>query len=132
MRGLFDAHEIVKIGFDDYNWKFLKPCLEHANFSDEEIAKFEPFRQGLKSMTPALRELEVRLVSKQLKHGNHPVLAMCAANAVVVGDSGARKFEKQKARGRIDGMVALAMAVGVMPIEEQYPIIGGDYEMTSV
>ena len=34
----------------------------------------------------------------------------------MVGDSGARKFDKQRARGRIDGMVALAMAVGVMPV----------------
>jgi phage terminase large subunit-like protein len=52
-----------------------------------------------------------------LKHGKHPVLNMCAANARVVGDSGARKFDKKTARGRIDGMVALAMAVGVMPQE---------------
>ena len=69
-------------------------------------------------MTPALRELEVRLMNGQLRHGNHPVLTMCSANAVVVGDSGARKFDKKKARGRIDGMVALAMAVGVMPQAE--------------
>lgn len=68
-------------------------------------------------MTPALRELETRLVTGRLKHGNHPVLSMCAANAVVVGDSGARKFDKGKARGRIDGMVALAMAVGVSNTE---------------
>ena len=42
-------------------------------------------------------------------------------NAVVVGDSGARKFDKAKARGRIDGMVALAMAVGVMPTAGEPP-----------
>ena len=40
---------------------------------------------------------------------------MCAKNATVVGDSGARKFDKRKQTRRIDGMVALAMAVGVMP-----------------
>jgi phage terminase large subunit-like protein len=35
---------------------------------------------------------------------------------VTVNDpAGNRKFTKQKATGRIDGMVALAMAVGVMP-----------------
>jgi phage terminase large subunit-like protein len=68
-------------------------------------------------MTPALRELETRLLGRQLRHGNNPILEMCARNAKVVGDSGARKFDKKKARGRIDGMVALAMAVGVMPAE---------------
>jgi len=41
---------------------------------------------------------------------------MCCANAKVVGDSGARKFDKKTARGRIDGMVALAMAIGVIPV----------------
>jgi phage terminase large subunit-like protein len=44
---------------------------------------------------------------------------MCAKNAKVVGDSGARKFDKKHQRGRIDGMVALAMACGVMPIEDE-------------
>jgi phage terminase large subunit-like protein len=52
-----------------------------------------------------------------LAHGNHPVLTMCAANAVAVSDpAGNRKFDKKKTTGRIDGMVALAMAVGVMPM----------------
>ena len=50
-----------------------------------------------------------------LRHGNHPILEMCAKNATVIGDSGARKFDKRKQTRRIDGMVALAMAVGVMP-----------------
>jgi phage terminase large subunit-like protein len=41
---------------------------------------------------------------------------MCAANAITVNDpAGNRKFTKQKSTGRIDGMQALAQAVGVMP-----------------
>jgi phage terminase large subunit-like protein len=73
------------------------------------------------------RDLEVKLLNSQLRHGNHPVLTMCAANAVVVGESGARKFDKAKARGRIDGMVSLAMAVGVMPQEKAPPL--PEYQM---
>jgi phage terminase large subunit-like protein len=109
---------VQKLAFDRYNMKFLKPWLEKAGFSEAELEKFVEFGQGTQSMTPALRELEVKLLNTQLKHGDHPVLNMCAANAVVVGDSGARKFDKAKARGRIDGLVALAMAVGVMPMPE--------------
>jgi phage terminase large subunit-like protein len=49
-------------------------------------------------------------------HGNNPVLKMCAANSKIIMDpAGNRKLDKQKSTGRIDGMVALAMAVGVMP-----------------
>ena len=115
LRGVFDQCAIEKIGFDRYNMKHLRPWLNKAGFSEKEMEKFQEFGQGTQSMTPALREFEVMLLNKKLKHGGHPVLNMCARNAVVVGKSGARKFEKSRSRGRIDGMVALAMGIGVMP-----------------
>lgn len=119
MRGLFDRCDVQKIAFDRALFEHLKPWLVKANFSEEEIEKFVPYGQGTLSMTPALRALEVKLLGKQLRHGNHPILEMCAKNAKVVGDSGARKFDKKHQRGRIDGMVALAMACGVMPLETE-------------
>lgn len=119
LRGVFDRCDVQKIAFDRYNMRFLKPWLEEEGFSDKELEKFVEFGQGFASMTPALRELEVKLLNANLKHGNHPVLSMCAANARVTGDSGARKFEKKQDTKRIDGMVSLAMAVGVMPSEAE-------------
>lgn len=125
LREIFDMCDVQSIAFDRYNMKFLKPCLERAGFSEEELEKFVEFGQGFVSMSPAIRELESRLLQKQLKHGNHPVLTMCAANAITVNDpAGNRKFTKQKSTGRIDGMQALAQAVGIMPqLGEQ-----GDFE----
>jgi phage terminase large subunit-like protein len=50
----------------------------------------------------------------RVRHGGHPVLRMCAVNAVVTKDpAGNRKLDKSKATGRIDGMVALAMSMAV-------------------
>lgn len=122
LRQIFDQFDIQLFGFDRYLMAFLKEWLEKPDektgeplFSPHEIDKFVEFGQGTASMTPALRDLEVKLLEGQLRHGNHPILNMCAFNAKVVGDSGARKFDKKKTRGRIDGMVALAIAVGVMP-----------------
>ena len=116
LRDLFDRCDVRAIAFDRYNMKFLRPCLERAGFDETELERFVEFGQGFVSMSPALRELETRLLRSSLKHGNHPVLEMCAKNATVVSDpAGNRKFIKGKASGRIDGMVALAMAVGVMP-----------------
>jgi len=122
LRRIFDEFDIQLFGFDRYLMAFLKEWLQKADektgkplFSEEEIAKFVEFGQGTASMTPALRDLEVKLLNSQLRHGKHPVLTMNAANAKVVGDSGARKFDKRTVRGRIDGMVALAIAVGVRP-----------------
>lgn len=122
LRQIFDDFDVQLFGFDRYLMPFLVEWLEKEDpktgeplFSQAEIDRFVPFGQGTASMTPALRELEVALIEGQLKHGGHPVLTMCAFNARVVGDSGARKFDKRTARGRIDGMVALAIAKGVMP-----------------
>ncbi len=115
LRVFFNKNDVQNVGFDRALMNFLTPWLVEEGFSEEELAKFIPFGQGTLSMTPALRELEVKLCNHQLRHGNHPVLNMCCANAKVVGDSGARKFDKKRQRGRIDGMSALANAVGVMP-----------------
>ncbi len=118
LREVFSHLDIVTLAFDRYNIKFLKPWLERVGFTPDEMARFIEFGQGFVSMSPALRELESKLLSCALRHGGHPVLKMCAANASVVMDpAGNRKFAKNKSLGRIDGLVALAMAVGSMPTE---------------
>lgn len=120
LRGVFDRCNVQALAFDRWGMKFLKPWLEKAGFTEDELARFIDFGQGFQSMSPALREVESLLLSRKLRHGNHPVLTMCAANAVTTSDpAGNRKLNKQKATGRIDGMVALTMAVGVMPTETQ-------------
>lgn len=126
LRAVFDQCEVQALAFDRYNMRFLRPWLERVGFTEEELARFVEFGQGFVSMSPALRELEAQLLAKRLRHGNHPVLTMCAANATTISDpAGNRKFVKSKSTGRIDGMVALAMAVGVMPsVAEQGDISG--------
>lgn len=118
LAGLFDDLDIRKIAFDRWNWKHLKPWLVKAGFTEEQLegdnALFEQFGQGFQSMSPALRALEADLLNKKIAHGKHPVLTMCATNATVQTDpAGNRKMSKMKSHGRIDGMVALAMARGV-------------------
>lgn len=72
----------------------------------------EPHGQGFRDMSPAIDELETLALNGQIRHGGNPVLTMCVMNAVVVPDeAGNRKFAKNKSTGRIDGIVALAMAV---------------------
>jgi phage terminase large subunit-like protein len=114
LRYIFDVCDVQQIAFDRYNMKFLMPWLVKEQFDEEELAKFIEFGQGFASMGSALREFESLLANGRMEHGDHPVLTMCAANAVVEIDAaGSKKFTKAKATGRIDGMVALAMAVSV-------------------
>jgi phage terminase large subunit-like protein len=124
MRGIFERCDVKAIAFDPALMKHLTPWLVKAGFTDAEIeAKFIPYRQGFYSMTAAVRELEVRLLERKLRHGNHPVLKMCAINAKVDTDtSGSRKFVKKKSRGRMDAIIALSMACAVMPLVKEEPI----------
>lgn len=71
------------------------------------------FGQGFRDMAPAIDTLERLAAEGKLRHGANPVLTMCASNAVIERDAaGNRKLAKHKSTGRIDGMVALAMALG--------------------
>jgi phage terminase large subunit-like protein len=117
----FRQYDIRKIAFDRWGMQHLRPWLIKAGLTEAFIdERFESFGQGSMSMAPALRVFEANILNRKIAHGNHPVLAMCAANAVVEGkDESCRKLSKAKSAGRIDGMVALAMAFGVAPLEGQ-------------
>ena len=122
---VFPKYDVNKIALDRWNFKHLKPWLLAVGLSEQWITDhFVEFGMGSASMSPALRELESIIAERELAHGDHPVLNMCCANAVVEGeaklgqqrDSSNRKLSKKRSTGRIDGMVALAMAVGVAPL----------------
>jgi phage terminase large subunit-like protein len=65
-------------------------------------------------MSPALEMFEAALLNGDVVHNGHPIMTMCAANAVTAQDgAGNRKLDKIKATGRIDLMVAAVMGAGV-------------------
>ncbi|MFZ2541951.1 MAG: terminase TerL endonuclease subunit [Gallionella sp.] len=100
---------VQSIAYD--RWRI---ALLQKEFDTEGIdLPLKEFGQGYRSMSPALDILEGELLNARVAHGGHPVLTMCAANAVVSKDpAGTRKLDKNRATGRIDGMVAMAMAFG--------------------
>jgi phage terminase large subunit-like protein len=99
---------IRSIHFDPWRIEELKVVLRNIGVA---VPLLE-CGQGYRDMAPALDALETVALQHRLRHGMHPVMTMCAANATVITDpAGNRKFEKAKSTGRIDGMQALAMAV---------------------
>lgn len=118
-----EDHGVRSVRFDRWRMDVFKAELARLGVE----LPMEEFGQGFKSMTPALDTLEAELVEGNLLHGGHPVLTMCAANAVAVSDpAGNRKLDKSKATGRIDGMVALAMAIGGAAqsmVEQRKPLL---------
>jgi phage terminase large subunit-like protein len=111
---------IAKIGFDRWRMDRMQQALARQGVD----LPLEPFGQGYMSMSPALDALEADLLKECVRHSGNPVLAMCAANAVVVPDAaGNRKLDKSKSTGRIDGLQAFAMAEGVEAMmQEAIPV----------
>lgn len=107
---LSEEYDIGAIAYDRWRIDVMQSELKRM---DRELPLVE-FGQGFKDMSPALDTLEGELLNSRLLHGGNPVLTWCAANAMASRDpAGNRKLDKSKATGRIDGMVALAMALGV-------------------
>lgn len=109
---------------------YLSPCGLFATVGGKLFAAVPPHRrhglrdfgQGFQSMAPAIDALETAILAGKLAHGGHKVLAWNAANAKAENDpAGNRKITKRKSTGRVDGMVALAMAVGLHAKEPPPP-----------
>jgi phage terminase large subunit-like protein len=72
------------------------------------------FGQGFASMSPACKEVERLVLNRQLAHTGCPVMRWCLANVAIAQDpAGNVKIDRAKAKEKVDGAVALAMAVGV-------------------
>lgn len=72
-----------------------------------------PFGQGYASMTAPCRELEMLVLAGRMRHDRNPVLRWNVANVVVEQDAaGNLKPSKAKSSEKIDGVVALVMALG--------------------
>jgi phage terminase large subunit-like protein len=113
---------VVTIAYDRWRIDLLKRELEQFGVE----LPLTPYGQGFKDMSPALDAMEAELLNGRVAHGAHPVLTMCAASAVTQRDpAGNRKLDKHKATGRIDGLVALAMAFGAQHLAEHTEDIDG-------
>lgn len=116
MLEILDGLDIRAIAFDRWRMDVLKKELDRLG-ADLPLV---PWGQGFQSMSPALDALEAELLNGRVAHGMHPVLTMCAANAVIERDpAGNRKLTKAKSTGRIDGLQALAMAMGAASTSEE-------------
>lgn len=72
-----------------------------------------PFGQGYKSMSPIIRDFEIMLLDKRLIIANNSLLTWMAQNVVATEDpAGNVKYDKNKSKFKIDGVIAMLMALG--------------------
>ncbi|MEN6486354.1 MAG: terminase TerL endonuclease subunit [Syntrophobacteraceae bacterium] len=100
----FDLREIA---FDPWNATQLVTELQ-----EQDGLTVVSFRQGMKTMAPACRELEAKVLARKIAHGGNPLLAWAMSNVVVKFDAaGNFMMDKGKSTERIDPAVALAMGL---------------------
>jgi phage terminase large subunit-like protein len=111
--------QLVECAFDRWRMDLLRAELSKLDFATKDSAEdlssallMTKFGQGYADMGPAIDEVEGLFAAGKIRHGGNPVLRWQAWNAIVTKDAaGNRKLDKSKTTARIDGMVALVMAV---------------------
>lgn len=105
VEGLCEAWHVVELAYDE---RFAEPVVQQLSLPHVTLIQHP---QGY-ALNVGLRALEDHVVRGTLGHNGQPVLTWMASNAVVeTGMRGDIAVNKRKNREKIDGIVALAMAL---------------------
>ena len=98
------------VGYDPWNTQYWVEEMKNYGFEMYEV------RQGAKTMSNPMKQLEADLVDKVVNYNNNPILEWCLMNTSVKRDDNdnIRPVKGQKQRARIDGAVSLIIAYCVM------------------
>lgn len=114
IRELASEFQIAGICFDPWN------ATQMAQWLQEDGATVWEIRQGFRSLSEPTKELEKLVIAHSIAHGNNPVLRWMVGNVIVREDeNGNYRPDKAKSNGRIDGVVALIMAISRAITEQQ-------------
>lgn len=104
-----DFFNVRMIAYDRWNSNDLIRRL-----TDDEVVELIQFGQGYASMSTPTKQIEVLSLQGKLNHASNEVLNWMCSNVVLKKDpSDNWKIDKEKSSEKVDGMVALAMALGV-------------------
>lgn len=91
-----------------------------TRLTNDEIVELLPFGQGFASMSAPTKQIEVLALQQRLNHGNNEALNWMCSNVVLKRDpSDNIKMDKEKSPEKIDGMIALAQALGICMIDKK-------------
>lgn len=106
---ILEHFELGALAYDPHNSGNLPHDLADV-LGESKVIKFY---QGFGNMAAPVKELERLYLALLLKHGNNAALNTMAANAAWrVNEYNDKRFDREKSSEKIDGMVALAMAIG--------------------
>lgn len=104
-------YDVKEITFDPWNATQFANELQKAGIHVDKLVKFP--QTVAMFAEPTKRLLETMIPGKKIAHLGNPVLRWMASNLVVKEDNNGNKRPVKKAHAaKIDGMVALIMAIG--------------------
>ena len=105
---LAKEYRLKELSFDP--WNATKLAVELGQHDGIKVVEI---RQGFANLSEPTKDLGALVKGKTLRHGGHPVLRWMAGNMVVKQDPiGNLVPDKSKVTEKIDGIVALIMAIG--------------------
>lgn len=111
---IVNLYDVQSIAFDRWNSSQLIIQL-----SQQDGIPMSQFGQGYRSMSAPCKELEKLVLKKEINHLNNPVLRWQCENVQLQTDPAQNiKINKAKSSEKVDGMVALVMALGEMMTDE--------------
>ena len=114
---ILSEFDCQKIAFDRWRMKDFKKDQLRLGV---ELPELVEFGQGYQSMSPAIKVFETKLIQGTMRHDGNPCLTWCASNVVAIQDAAEnKKYDKSRSIGRIDGIVAAAMACGIIEEVEE-------------
>ncbi|WP_395444044.1 terminase large subunit [Caulobacter sp. UC70_42] len=124
IREINDRNPVVGVAYDRAYIGELLRCLSDIGVVAQEGEgpgiRLVPWGQGFTSMGIAVNAFEHAVLQGELQHDGNPIQTWNVLNAVSVSDpAGNRKIDKTKVRMRVDGAVALAMALGLKSQDRQ-------------
>jgi len=126
LQGWATEFSLQQIAFDPWNATDLVSRLQQ-----QDGLPCVSMRQGFASLSAPTKALEQAVLSRRLRHDGHPVLRWNISNVAVESDpAGNLKPSKTKSTERIDGVVALIMAVDLM--QRQAQAVTPSYQMLVV
>ena len=106
-----ELYEVLELAFDPYLATSVSNELQAAGIAADRLVKFPQRFEHFAAPTKEL--LDVLIPKRAIAHLANPVLAWNAGNMIVLENAnGDRRPIKKRDYGKIDGMVALIMALG--------------------
>jgi phage terminase large subunit-like protein len=106
IEGAGSRYKLSEVAFDPWG------AYEMAQKMDEAGMTVIPVRQNFQNMSAPTKEVARLVLDQKLHHGGNPVLRWMADSVVVIEDENQNlRPSKKRSKQRIDGMVALILAL---------------------